>query len=66
MVPECNHNSQELTMKEFFEIIGGLLGFMMVLFVIELVFQPAQAQVHADLFINAIAHIYHTATAAFH
>lgn len=53
-------------MKEFFEIIGGLLGFLMVLFVIELVFQPAQAQVHADLFISTIAHIYHSATTAFH
>jgi hypothetical protein len=53
-------------MKEFFEIVGGLLGVLVALFVLELVLEPAQAQVHADLFISTIAHIYHTATAAFH
>jgi hypothetical protein len=66
MVLECNHNSQELTMKEFFGAIGTILGIMVLLFVLELVLEPAQAQVHADLFLNTIAHIYHSAQAAFH
>lgn len=53
-------------MKEIFEIIGGLLGILVVLFVLELVLDPAQAQGHADLLISTISHIYHSATAAFH
>lgn len=53
-------------MKEFFGAIGTILGIMVLLFVLELVLEPAQAQVHADLFLNTIAHIYHSAQAAFH
>jgi hypothetical protein len=53
-------------MKEYLEIIGGLLGILVVLFVLELVVDPAQAQVHADVLISTFSHIYHSVTAAFH
>jgi hypothetical protein len=45
MLTECNHNSLESTMKDLFSIIGTLLSLMILLFVLDLVFDPAQAQV---------------------
>lgn len=52
-------------MKEFFEIIGGVLAFVVVIFVIQLFFEPAAAQREAISVINVLADIYHSAVAAF-
>jgi hypothetical protein len=52
-------------MKEMFELMATILAIFFLLFMLELIFEPAQAAAHADTFFNTIAHIYHNAVAAF-
>lgn len=52
-------------MKEFFEIVGSVLAFVIVVFIIQLFLEPQQAQQEAVSVINTLANIWHSAETAF-
>lgn len=52
-------------MKDMLATIGWILGFALLMLVVQFFFDPAAAQQNVVAIINAVANIYHSAIDAF-